>query len=175
MIHRRKKHTENRNSFRCLSAVLVFFLLISLVPASGLTADAAAPLDDPIVLDESGTATVRLRHGQKMTLAIPLGYRLEIQEILPQGSRYTPSVQTDIGGVETNTSGTPTTGSQEIDDNAVIAYVNTFEAIVPTGITPGADPIWVLLLSAVLLASAAIVPAVICRHRRGPGVLLSPG
>lgn len=128
---------------------------------------AAAPPGDSITLDESGTATVTLGHGQTIILDVPLGYKLEIQELLSQGSMYTPSVQTDIGGVEDSITGATTIGPQEIDDNAVIAYVNRFEEIVPTGITPGADALWILLLSAGLLVSAAAVPEVIRRRRWG--------
>src|SRR5699024_8319212 len=96
---------------------------------------AAVPPGGSITLDENGTATVTLGHGQTIILDVPLGYKLEVQELLSQGSMYTPSVQTDIGGVEDSIIGATTIGPQEIDDNAVIAYVNRFEEIVPTGIT----------------------------------------
>lgn len=126
---------------------------------------AAAPENGSITLDQQGTAAVSLRHGQRITLSVPPGYKLAVQENLPSDNLYTASVQTNTGGT-VNTIPGGATGELVVNGDTTIAFVNTLEAIVPTGISSGMNTGGLLLGFAVLLLLMIAVSDRLSRRRQ---------
>ena len=94
------------------------------------------PVSTIVVTNGNGTATIYLKHGQKITIEdLPKGAKYTITEEIPAG--YTVAIGLDgagAAGVQT----APGTGKTEeatgMSGNTSVTYTNTRNGIIPTGV-----------------------------------------